>query len=84
MITDKQDLIRQRAYDLWVAEGRPEDRAEANWHQAEQDLSGALDDLPAGDGGPAESPAPTEPAAEASIEPFPETPRARVRRRKRA
>lgn len=32
-------LIAQRAYQLWLAEGRPEGRALAHWVQAQRDLS---------------------------------------------
>lgn len=29
--------ILERAHALWIAEGKPEGRAEANWKQAEQE-----------------------------------------------
>ena len=84
MITDKQDLIRQRAYDLWIAEGRPDGRAKENWQEAERDLSAELADVPAADEAPAEISAPAEPEANATVAPFPEAPRTRARRRKQA
>lgn len=31
--------IAQKAYQLWEAEGRPEGRDVAHWHQAERDVS---------------------------------------------
>jgi hypothetical protein len=31
--------IGRRAYELWEAEGRPEGRDVAHWHQAERDIS---------------------------------------------
>jgi Protein of unknown function (DUF2934) len=31
--------IRQRAYEIWMDEGTPGDRAEANWRQAEEELA---------------------------------------------
>ena len=34
------DRIRQRAYELWEGEGRPEDRADEHWLQAEREVSG--------------------------------------------
>lgn len=33
----RKTAIRERAYALWVAEGRPEGRAEAHWKHAEQE-----------------------------------------------
>lgn len=32
------DRIRERAYQLWEDEGRPEGRAEENWAQAEREI----------------------------------------------
>lgn len=31
--------IAQKAYEIWEAEGRPEGRDVAHWHQAERDIS---------------------------------------------
>lgn len=31
--------IARKAYELWEAEGRPEGRDVAHWHQAEQDVA---------------------------------------------
>ena len=39
--TDKTDIeqrIRERAYALWEAEGRPEGRSEEYWHRASEEL----------------------------------------------
>ncbi|MBB3313281.1 hypothetical protein FHT78_005073 [Rhizobium sp. BK196] len=33
------DKIRQRAQEIWEAEGRPEGQHERHWRQAEQELS---------------------------------------------
>jgi Protein of unknown function (DUF2934) len=32
------EQIRQRAYELWDAAGRPEDREQEFWHEAEREL----------------------------------------------
>lgn len=37
--TDTQDVIRDRAYALWVAAGSPEGNDLQFWHQAEQELA---------------------------------------------
>jgi hypothetical protein len=36
---DLQQRIRQRAYQLWESEGRPEGREQAHWQQAQRELS---------------------------------------------
>ena len=38
-IGEREQRIRARAHEIWEAEGRPSDRAEAHWQQAEQELS---------------------------------------------
>jgi hypothetical protein len=35
---DRDMRIRQRAYEIWEREGRPEGRAEAHWARAEQEV----------------------------------------------
>jgi hypothetical protein len=35
------DLIRERAYGIWIAEGRPHGRDLAHWQRAHQELIGA-------------------------------------------
>jgi hypothetical protein len=37
---DLHERIRQRAYQLWEEEGRPEGRAESHWHRAEAEVAG--------------------------------------------
>jgi hypothetical protein len=32
------DLIRERAYDIWIAEGRPHGRDLAHWQRAHHEL----------------------------------------------
>jgi Protein of unknown function (DUF2934) len=34
-MTDREQQVRERAYYLWVAEGRPHGRAEIHWMMAE-------------------------------------------------
>lgn len=34
------DMIAKRAYEIWVAQGRPQGMAQAHWRQAEQELLG--------------------------------------------
>ena len=43
-----EDQIRQRAYQLWEQEGRPEARADEFWFRARQELRGTAgtDDSP--------------------------------------
>jgi len=38
MTHSTEDEIRRRAYELWKAAGRPDDRSDAFWYQAEIDL----------------------------------------------
>jgi hypothetical protein len=35
------DLIRERAYGIWIAEGRPQGREIAHWQQARHELLAA-------------------------------------------
>jgi hypothetical protein len=41
-MADRDELIRQRAYDLWDRAGRPEGREAEHWHQAEREISDEL------------------------------------------
>jgi hypothetical protein len=38
---DREELIRQRAHELWEREGRPEGRDAAHWKQACREVAGA-------------------------------------------
>lgn len=40
---DRQHLIRQRAFSLWEADGRPEGRDEEYWFRAERLLADEQD-----------------------------------------
>jgi hypothetical protein len=33
-----EDCIRERAYGIWIAEGRPDGREHAHWRRAHQEL----------------------------------------------
>jgi hypothetical protein len=35
---DREDRIRQRAHEIWEAEGRPEGQADRHWSRAAEDL----------------------------------------------
>jgi hypothetical protein len=35
------DRIRERAYGIWIAEGRPDGREYAHWHRARHELLAA-------------------------------------------
>jgi len=39
MIADREDLIRQRAYDLWDKDGRPAGMDQAYWFRAEREMA---------------------------------------------
>ena len=40
MIDQREDQIRQRAYELWEQEGRPEGREYAHWDEAARQIGG--------------------------------------------
>jgi hypothetical protein len=58
---DLHERIRQRAYQLWEQEGRPEGRAESHWQQAEAEVAGLnlADEAPPGTSGAGEHVCPT-------------------------
>jgi hypothetical protein len=39
---DREAQIRQKAHDLWVAEGKPSGQAARHWKQAEESLDNPL------------------------------------------
>lgn len=41
MVSSNGDVVAQRAYEIWTAEGCPEGRDLENWLQAEQEMSAA-------------------------------------------
>jgi hypothetical protein len=45
MDTDRNELIKQRAYAIWEQEGRPHGRDEEHWKRALQEMHG-LEDAP--------------------------------------
>lgn len=62
---DREQRIRERAYQIWVQEGRPEGRAEAHWEEA-RELEGQAEVSP---GATRPNPAGREESAEASGHP---------------
>lgn len=40
MATKTQLKIQEKAYQIWEAEGRPDDRDQDHWLQAEKEVSG--------------------------------------------
>ena len=45
MESDKEELIRRRAYALWEKEGRPAGRHDDHWQRASKEMHG-LEDAP--------------------------------------
>jgi hypothetical protein len=41
MATDRHGSIRQRAYEIWEREGKPNDAHERHWRQAEDEIDAA-------------------------------------------
>ena len=41
-MTDSEQLIRERAYHLWMADGCPEGRADFHWHVAREQVLARL------------------------------------------
>ncbi len=39
MFRNKEDWMSERAYSLWLAEGRPEGRGQAHWQQAAREFA---------------------------------------------
>jgi hypothetical protein len=42
-MTDREDRIRQRAYEIWEQEGRPQGEDMRHWLQAFQEISASVD-----------------------------------------
>lgn len=55
MNTNRDDQLRQRAYRIWEAEGRPEGMEAEHWARAERELAGEETD-PASAATPAPAP----------------------------
>jgi hypothetical protein len=62
MNRDEEQLIRERAYEIWEREGRPTGRAEEHWRQAAAEIAAATKQ-PAAAEKPAPAPPPTAPGA---------------------
>jgi Protein of unknown function (DUF2934) len=50
MTEQRLERIRQRAYEIWAREGRPEGRADEHWQQAETELAAELEAVAAVEG----------------------------------
>ncbi len=57
MIDAHETLIRQRAYEIWEGEGRPEGRSDLHWEQAMRELEMQASASPIVTDVPAEKPA---------------------------
>ncbi|MGF7161590.1 hypothetical protein FHS85_003231 [Rhodoligotrophos appendicifer] len=64
-MVDKESKIRKRAYELWEAEGRPDNRHHHHWEQATQELEkGPVEKAGKGSAKKADKPVPQDaPAA---------------------
>lgn len=49
MPTERNRIVRERAYALWVENGREEGRSDEHWLQAERDVEAAAAGPPAGE-----------------------------------
>ena len=47
MAPDRHSSIRQRAYEIWEREGKPNDAHERHWRQAEDEIDAARTSKPA-------------------------------------
>ncbi len=43
MDSDREARIRDRAYEIWVREGRPQGRQDEHWRQAEAEIAAEMD-----------------------------------------
>ncbi|UEM23878.1 DUF2934 domain-containing protein [Skermanella mucosa] len=96
MSPEQEDRIKQRAYEIWEREGRPEGRGDVHWHMAAQEIraeDGWVDDAadPAGPTddlgrqmGSAEASLSTESAAAEEAPPAEAVPVRKTRTRKTA
>ncbi len=41
-MTDREDKIRQRAYNIWEQEGYPHGHADDHWHRAAREVEGSV------------------------------------------
>ena len=78
MIEAHETLIRQRAYEIWEAAGRPEGREVEHWEQAMRELEMQVHAQPMVTDIPAEKPAKKKAASK--VTPIEEAPKARKTR----
>lgn len=69
-MTDREHQIRERAYNIWEAEGYPHGRAEDHWHRAAREVAETGADAAPAEAGAAVNGA----AAELADAAAPETP----------
>ncbi len=82
-----EERIRERAYHLWEAEGRPPGRAEAHWLRAEAEVKGAAESQaprPAARPAKAKAKPDTKPKAKAGAKPGAGTRKAGAAKARRA
>ena len=78
MIEAHEALIRQRAYEIWDAEGRPEGREHLHWEQAMRELEMQVHASPIVPDGSADKAAKRKPASK--VTPIEAAPKARKTR----
>ena len=71
MADEREDRIRQRAYEIWEREGRPEGREERHWDAAKEEISieesQGQATRPNPSAGPQDTSGGTEPVEEADV-----------------
>lgn len=66
MASDLEKRVRERAYEIWESEGRPEGRQHEHWQQARAEFSEAKAEAAAGTVGGARKAKPTGEGGQAS------------------
>ena len=62
MTSERDEKVRQRAYEIWLREGSPEGRHEEHWEQARREIDNEAD-AAAAVGSSADAGSPAAPAA---------------------
>ena len=58
---DREDRVRQRAHEIWEAEGRPEGRDQEHWERASREIASEASEI-----SPGNAPSPDDPTADKS------------------
>lgn len=83
--SEKQDLIRKKAYAIWETEGRPHGQDERHWQQAEAEIETSSPTAkPATRKAAATKAAAPKPASAKTVAPKPATGKAPAKRRTKA